>query len=102
MPVIEKTFKKVTLKRAPRFCNVLYNNNHTTMDLVIIICNQVFGLSMEESKRKTLEIHESGKAIIFINSKEVCEHKDALVSNYCRKYDDNLLKHSINVYDNAE
>ncbi len=54
---------------------ILHNDDYTTMDFVISILLEVFHKSAEEAKRLMLTVHNHGKAIIGIYTKEIAETK---------------------------
>lgn len=76
--VLEKTY-------IPREYQVLlHNDNYTTMEFVIQILVQVFGKSTQEAYSITMQIHESGKGLAGIYSKEIAETKVYEVQSYAK------------------
>lgn len=98
MPVDVQTRKKIKLKKAPKYCNVFYNNDKTSVDVVMYLLTSVFNLSTEEAAVKTSEIDKSEKGIVYINSKEVCELKHELTALYLKKLNEQHLKQTVELY----
>ncbi len=69
-PLFNEEFKEPTLYKI-----ILHNDDYTTMDFVISILIDVFHKSMEESKRLMLTVHNHGKAVIGLYTKEIAETK---------------------------
>ena len=91
--------KAIKFKKAPRYCNVFYNNEVTTVDTVEITICTVFNYSKQKAAQLTRQIHMEGKGIIHVNSKEVCELKKTMVENLLSELGDSALKHDVSQYE---
>jgi ATP-dependent Clp protease adapter protein ClpS len=99
MATSERTAKKFKIKHAPKYCNVFYNNDVTTVEFVSLLLKDVFNLSQEETISKVNEIHNGEKGVVYINSKEVCDYKHEIVNHYCFKFNETQLKYAVEVYE---
>jgi len=60
----------------PRHWNVLlYNDDKTTMEFVVLVLMQIFHKSFEEAQDCMMSIHETGKGIAGTYSHEVAQTK---------------------------
>jgi ATP-dependent Clp protease adapter protein ClpS len=94
--------RKFEVKKAPRYCNVFYNNEKTTMEFVLVALKEIFDLSFAEAQQKVMEIHESTKGVVFIASKEICEHKHTLMDMFCQKVGEMHLQYEVEPYEDEE
>ena len=67
--------KKGKTKKDPRFHVILWNDDVHTFEYVIIMLNTVFGYPVEKGFRLAMEVHTSGRAIVFTSSLEQAELK---------------------------
>lgn len=58
---------------------VIHNDDYTPVDFVIALIHKLFDKSIEEATRLTATIHNNGKAIIGLYTKEVATTKVLLV-----------------------
>jgi len=63
---------------------ILLNDDYTPMDFVVNVVIKFFNKSEAEATRIMLRIHEHGKAICGIYTKDVAESKVAQINNYTR------------------
>jgi ATP-dependent Clp protease adaptor protein ClpS len=68
---------KTKLKQPNLYKVVLLNDNFTPMDFVITILIDIFGKSIDEARNLTMIVHEKGKGIAGIYTKEIAEQKVA-------------------------
>lgn len=62
--------------KPPRMWNViLYNDNTTTMEFVILVLMQIFHKNFEDASDIMMNIHENGRGIAGTYSHEVAEQK---------------------------
>ena len=67
--------QKNEYKKPRKFKCVMYNDDFTPMDIVTAILVQVFLKPTDEAFRLTMQVHEQGKGIAGIYSREVAESK---------------------------
>ena len=58
-----------------KFKVVLYNDNYTPMDFVIIILMDVFNFGFKKASSIMMQVHEQGKGIAGAYSKEIASMK---------------------------
>ena len=71
--VLDREKKKV--QKPKKYKAVMYNDNYTPMDFVVIILQHVFHKQFEESIKLMMDVHEKGRGIAGVYSKEICETK---------------------------
>ena len=54
---------------------VLHNDDFTPMDFVIVILMDAFNFNIQKASSIMMEVHEKGKGIAGVYSKEICETK---------------------------
>jgi ATP-dependent Clp protease adaptor protein ClpS len=62
-------------KRLPPYAVVVLNDDEHTFDYVVATFRKVFGYDQTKSIRLAVEIHVSGRAIVWTGPKEVAELK---------------------------
>lgn len=74
---VEKTdtTTKITMRAPGMFNVVLYNDDSTTVEFVILVLMNIFYKSFDDASALTLEIHENGKGIAGTYSFEVASQK---------------------------
>jgi ATP-dependent Clp protease adapter protein ClpS len=102
MSTITEKRKKIKLRKPPKYCNVFLNNDTTPFEYVTHIFCKVFKYDPNTANQKAKEIHEKGKSIVFISSKEVCEAKRELVELEKSKIGETSLKHNVVLYGDNE
>lgn len=65
----------VKFKQQPPYAVVVLNDNEHTFDYVIATFKKVFGYEIQKCFKLAKEIHEKGRAIVWIGSLEVAELK---------------------------
>ena len=63
---------------------VLHNDDFTPMDFVIIVLMEVFNLDFQKSSTITMQVHEKGKGIAGVYSKEIAMMKVKLSNQIAR------------------
>lgn len=69
--------EKVVIKETvpPKYNVILLNDEHTPIDFVIRILQQIFKHSQETSEQLTMKIHNEGSAVVGTYNYEVAEMK---------------------------
>ena len=67
------------VQRPPKYKVVLYNDDYTPMEFVVMILEQIFGKGPSEATAIMLAIHKSGLGIAGVYVLEVAETKVARV-----------------------
>ena len=72
-----KIDEKVTVNlQPPKLWKVIFlNDNHTPMEFVIDLLTSIFKHSIEDAKNITLEIHNTGSAVVGVYTHEVAEQR---------------------------
>ena len=76
-PVIDK--EKQALKPPSMYAIVVLNDDFTTMEFVIDVLVRHFGKVEEEAYQVMMDVHEKGKGIAGIYTKDIAETKVAVV-----------------------
>jgi len=74
----------IKVQKPKKYKVVLHNDNFTTMQFVVIILMQHFHKGEEEAFKIMLNIHEKGKGIAGIYSKEIAETKAERVKDLAK------------------
>ena len=72
-------------KKPRKFKCVMYNDDFTPMDIVVRILQQVFHKGVEEAVRLMLDVHEKGRGIAGVYSREIAETKCAMATGIARE-----------------
>ncbi|ROS04565.1 ATP-dependent Clp protease adaptor protein ClpS [Sinobacterium caligoides] len=83
--------EKPKLKRPSQYQVVLLNDDYTPMDFVVHILQAFFNLEVESATRVMLAVHNKGKGVCGIYSKDVAETKAVQVNQYARESEHPLL-----------
>lgn len=77
-----------------RWMVVIYDNEHNTVDEVVMILIRATKCSHEEAAIETWEAHHHGKAAVHFDTKEICNHVAQVISSIgvqtevCKEWDD--------------
>lgn len=69
------TFSRTHSEKPPRYKVILHNDDYTTMEFVVEILVNVFGKSLEKAMQIMLNVHNKGKAVCGIYTREIAETK---------------------------
>ena len=97
-----QTRKKIQIKKTPQYCNILYNNDKTPMDIVIVVLCKVFKKTIPQAHDITMKIHTEEKGIAFVGSKEVFEFKQLALNRELTKLHEHNLKHNVEVFNETD
>ena len=63
----------------PMFKVILYNDDYTTFEFVIMVLMKIFKKSEEEASQITMNVHKKGQGVAGIYPREIAETKVAQV-----------------------
>lgn len=89
MHQVEKTVLQESdkeLQEPSKYKVLLFNDDYTTMDFVVMVLMVVFRKSLEESQEIMLNIHRNGKGLCGVYAFEVAETKVAQVSSMAEQH----------------
>jgi ATP-dependent Clp protease adaptor protein ClpS len=72
---IERVDTNLELKEPEMYKVLIHNDNVTTVDFVVATLMGIFHKTPEESIQITLAVHEQGKGIAGVYTKEIAEEK---------------------------
>lgn len=79
------------LKQPTMYKVVLHNDDYTPMEFVVVLLEDLFGLSREKATQVMLHIHTRGKGVCGVFTREVAETKVAQANEYARQNEHPLL-----------
>ncbi len=77
--------QKTDYKEPRRYKVIIYNDDFTTMEFVVLILMQVFMKSEEEANALMLQVHHSDKAVVGIYSYDIAVSKARKATNMARE-----------------
>ena len=75
------------LARARRWCVVFYNDDYTTKWFVVHVLEQFFHMNETTATAFMLAVHEQGKGVAGMYTRDIAETKAAAVSDYAREFE---------------
>ena len=66
---------KVKVKRPKRYAVIFYNDDFTPMDFVVFVLGKYFNKTHEEAVAIMLTVHNEGKAMIDLYTREIADEK---------------------------
>ena len=82
---------KPVLKRPSMYKVVLLNDDYTPMDFVVEILEGFFSMNREQAVKVMLQVHNHGKGICGVYTRDIAETKAAQVNQYARENQHPLL-----------
>lgn len=82
---------KPDLKRPRRYKVILHNDDYTPMEFVVHVLKQYFHYDEVRATRIMFDVHEKGRGLCGIYTKEIAETKVALVNSYSQINEHPLL-----------
>ncbi len=76
---------KPKLAKPPLFKVVLVNDDYTPMEFVVEVLQLFFSLDWEQAHVIMLHVHQKGKGVCGVYTREIAETKVALVNQYSRQ-----------------
>lgn len=65
---------------------IILNDNYTPMDFVLQVLEEIFNKTAEEAQTLCMDVHNSGRGVAGIYSKEVAEQKVFEVNTIAKSY----------------
>lgn len=87
--ILDKQKNKVEPPR--KYKVILYNDDYTSMDLVVAILQQVFNRTKADATSIMLNVHNKGKGIAGVYSREIADTKVSQVKSIAANYQVPLL-----------
>jgi len=81
--VVERA--KPQLAKPPLFKVVLINDDYTPMEFVVEVLQLFFNLDGEQAHAIMLHVHQKGKGVCGVFTREIAETKVGLVNQYSRE-----------------
>lgn len=88
------TSTRQKVEEPPMYKVLLLNDDYTTMDFVILVLEVVFHKNSQEATGIMLKVHQEGKGVAGIFTRDIAETKAAIVHDLAHK-NDHPLKCSI-------
>lgn len=79
-----KERQRTGIREPRRYKVIIYNDDFTTMEFVVMVLKQVFFKSDAEAERLMLKVHRSGNAVVGIYSYDVAQSKVAKATQLAR------------------
>ena len=86
-----KTAVKTRVKKPRMFKVVVINDDFTTFEFVVEVLRQFFHKSKEEATQLTITIHNEGRAVAGIYSRDLAETKAQQVRTHARQHGHPLM-----------
>lgn len=82
---------KPRLARPPLYKVVLFNDDYTPMEFVVDVLCTFFNMNVEKATQIMLKVHQDGKAVCGVFSRDIAETKAEQVNAFSRKHEQPLL-----------
>ncbi|BFM11722.1 ATP-dependent Clp protease adapter ClpS [Simiduia litorea] len=82
---------KPALKRPSMYKVVLLNDDYTPMDFVVDVLESFFSMNREQAVKVMLQVHNQGKGVCGVFTRDIAETKAAQVNQYARESQHPLL-----------
>ena len=82
---------KPALQAPPMYKVVLFNDDYTPMDFVVLVLQQFFAMDIEKATQVMLHVHTRGRGACGVYTREVAESKVSQVNEYARMSQHPLL-----------
>ena len=80
-----KERQRTNLKEPQRYKVIIYNDDFTTMEFVVLVLTQVFFKSEEDANALMLKVHHSDKAVVGIYTYDIAISKARKATNMARE-----------------
>lgn len=82
---------KAEVKRPAKYQVVLKNDDYTPMDFVIVVLQAFFYMDFDKAVAVMMKVHQDGRAVCGIFTREIAETKVAQVNRFSRFNEHPLL-----------
>ena len=72
--------------RAPRWCVVFYNDDYTQKWFVVHVLEQFFRMSETSATAFMMAVHEKGRGVAGVYTRDIAETKAANVCDYAKEF----------------
>ncbi len=90
-PAVKAQRKAQKLGRPTKYVVYLLNDDYTPMDFVVVVLQQFFAMSYPQAVKVMLDVHNHGKAICGVYTRDIAETKVAQVNEFARLNEHPLL-----------
>lgn len=77
--------QRTNLKEPRKYKVIIYNDDFTSMDFVVMVLVQVFLYDEAEANRLMLQVHHSDKAVVGIYTYDIAVSKARKATNWARE-----------------
>ena len=77
--------KEPKVRRARRYCVVFYNDDYTHKWFVVHVLEQFFRMDETTATAFMMSVHEQGKGIAGVYTRDIAETKAAAIMDYARE-----------------
>jgi ATP-dependent Clp protease adaptor protein ClpS len=77
--------ERATVTPPKRYKVMLLNDDYTTMEFVVEVLQRFFAMELERAMQVMLKVHNEGKAVCGVYTRDVAETKVLQVSRYARQ-----------------
>lgn len=88
---VGETSPTIQEKTPSMFQVVLYNDDYTPMEFVVLVLERFFGMNREMATQVMLKVHTTGKAVCGVFTKDVADTKAYQVTDFSRMHEHPLL-----------
>ena len=82
---------KPKIKPPPLYQVVMFNDDYTPMEFVVHVLESFFAMDREKATRVMLKVHQEGKAVCGVFTRDIAETKAAQVNEYSKQNEHPLL-----------
>ncbi len=90
-PAVKAQKKAPKLERPAKYVVYLLNDDYTPMDFVVVVLQQFFTMSYPKAVKVMLDVHNYGRAVCGIYTRDIAETKVAQVNEFARLNEHPLL-----------
>jgi ATP-dependent Clp protease adaptor protein ClpS len=92
LPKIDEEIESdIALDEPPMYRVVLHNDDYTTMEFVVYVLKTVFHKSAQESERIMLAVHQTGRGVCGVYTREIAQTKVEQTKALARQHQFPLL-----------